>query len=62
MEEALEVEELVDISEFELEGPPQYDVSAVDVGEETFADLSDLSEAVLHMRQDNIGKVFQVHF
>ena len=56
------MEELVDISEFELEGPLQYDVSAVDVGEETFADLSDLSEAVLHMRQDNIGKVFQVHF
>ncbi len=60
-EEAPEAEEL-DMSEFVLECPHLYDVSAIDVGEETFTDLSDLSDSVLHMRQENVGKVFQVHF
>jgi hypothetical protein len=60
-EEAPEAEEL-DMSELGLECPLLYDVSAIDVGEETFTDLSDLTDSVLHMRQENVGKVFQVRF
>ncbi len=50
------------MSELGLECPLLYDVSAIDVGEETFTDLSDLTDSVLHMRQENVGKVFQVRF
>jgi hypothetical protein len=52
----------LDISEFGLEGPLQYDVSPLDVEEEAFADLSELTDAILHMRQENMGKLFQVHY
>ena len=62
MKEEREEDDLVSEVDFLEIVPANYDTSPMNVDEQHFDDLSDLSDAILSGKQRHLGKFFQVNF